>query len=61
MVENTAMFGNNDKVIDYANVQSCKKACLQETEFACMSFDFVDGNSCFLRYPKMYRFVWMKY
>ena len=40
MRKGTYLSGNNDKTIYNTDVDTCKKACLEEKTFFCKSFDF---------------------
>lgn len=44
-----ALFGFNTKTIDYITTDDCMRACVEETEFDCLSFDYSSSSqSCFL-------------
>ena len=43
-----ALYGFNDKTLRNVDLQECKQACEAETEFACLSIDYLDKGSCYL-------------
>ena len=44
---NSAIVGKNDKHLEDVSEADCASACLKETDFQCLSFDYYKGkNKC---------------
>ncbi|ELU09320.1 hypothetical protein CAPTEDRAFT_223208 [Capitella teleta] len=44
-----ALYSHNDMIIGDVSTDECKEACLHQTVFECLSFDFIsDSGTCYL-------------
>ncbi|KAK2150668.1 hypothetical protein LSH36_396g04014 [Paralvinella palmiformis] len=48
IVNDMALFGDNEKVIRWKSFDECKELCDEEMSFVCLSFDYTPSGTCHL-------------